>query len=124
MLHPKSPLGVSSPTVFYIVFVTYLVLSNFDHVNIYIYECLLFIIIVYFKLYVPLLFKKMQNIDYVMSAECACLLFIMYIIYIYCPSRLRYPRLWLRTIAGKSTCGGSVAFPWEAHPKGGKYDGV
>ena len=28
-----------------------------------------------------------------------------------CPSRLRCPRLWLRAIAGKSTCGGSVAFP-------------
>ena len=41
-----------------------------------------------------------------------------------CPSRLRCPRLWLRTIAGKSTCGRSVAFPWEAHPKGGNYDGV
>ena len=41
-----------------------------------------------------------------------------------CPSRLRCSRLWLRTIAGKSTCGGSVAFPWEAHPKGGDYDGV
>ena len=40
------------------------------------------------------------------------------------PSRLRCPRLWLRTIAGKSTCGGSVAFPWEDHPKGGNYDGV
>ena len=40
------------------------------------------------------------------------------------PSRLRCPRLWLRTIAGKSTCGGSVALPWEAHPKGGNYDGV
>ena len=26
--------------------------------------------------------------------------------------------------AGKSTCGGSVAFPWEAHLKGGNYDGV
>ena len=34
----------------------------------------------------------------------------------------RCPRLWLRTIAGKSTCGGSVAFPWEVHPKGGNYD--
>ena len=44
--------------------------------------------------------------------------------FFYCPSRLRCPCLWLRTIAGKSTCGGSVAFPWEAHPKGGNYDGV
>ena len=43
---------------------------------------------------------------------------------VFCPSRLRCPRLWLRTIAGKSTCGGSVAFPWEAHPTGGNYDGV
>ena len=40
------------------------------------------------------------------------------------PSRLCCPRLWLQTIAGKYTCGGSVAFPWEAHPKGGNYDGV
>ena len=46
------------------------------------------------------------------------------IAYSYGPSRLRCPRLWLRTIAGKSTCGRSVAFPWEAHPKGGNYDGV
>ena len=37
---------------------------------------------------------------------------------------LRCPRLWLRTIAGISTCGGSVAFPWEAHPYGGNNDGV
>ena len=47
---------------------------------------------------------------------------IIYLIML--PSRLRCPRLWLRIIAGKSTCGGSVAFPWEAHPKGGNYDGV
>ena len=24
----------------------------------------------------------------------------------------------------KSTCGGSVVFPLDAHPKGGSYDGV
>ena len=58
-----------------------------------------------------------QNVVYIcvstLSIFCLC-----------CPSRLRCPRLWLRTIAGKSTCGGSVAFPWEAHPKGGNYDGV
>ena len=35
------------------------------------------------------------------------------------PLRLRCPRPWLRTIAGKSTCDGSVAFLWEVHPKGG-----
>ena len=35
-------------------------------------------------------------------------------LYCLCPSRLRCPRLWHRTIAGKFTCGGSVAFPWEA----------
>ena len=38
--------------------------------------------------------------------------------------RLRCPRLWLRTISRKSTCGGSLAFPWEAQPKGGNFDGV
>ena len=48
----------------------------------------------------------------------------VYVVLSVCPSRLRCPRLWLQTIAGKSTCGGSMAFPWEAHRKGGNYDGV
>ena len=38
------------------------------------------------------------------------------------PSCVHCPWLWHRTIVGKSTCGGSEAFPWEAHPRGGNYD--
>ena len=46
---------------------------------------------------------------------CACM-------YVCMPSRLCCPRLLHRIVAEKSTCGGSMAFLWEAHNKGGNHD--
>ena len=52
--------------------------------------------------------KKVKLIKH----DCLPIFMLLYImLYIVRPSRLRCPRLWHRTIAGKSTCGGSVAFP-------------
>ena len=66
---------------------------------------------------------KYDILIYIVVIHSSYIYIYNYYIYI-CPSHLRCPRLWLRTIAGKSKCGGSVAFPWEAHPKRGNYDGV
>ena len=46
------------------------------------------------------------------------------ILYLIIPRHLCCPLLWHRTIAGKSTFGGSEAFPLEANLMGGNYDGV